>query len=266
MIPYVTVHTQHLMGIAISPFRLLLAAAVLTGFALTVRQARRHGISRERIAALTLWLVLFGFAGSRLFKLVYSPQLFLAALSAPAGCLRSQGISSFGGIFGGCLGLLLFFGCNKLDRRSRISILDSLGFSMPFAWAIGRMGCALAHDHPGMRSTSALAVAFPGGARFDLGLLEVFFHLLLAAAFLYLRRSDRPLGFFFATFFCAYGPFRILLDRLHVNPPRYAGVPVDVYAGGTALLIGLLAVLAMRRSKAASIQLTEHPCQHAFSH
>ena len=136
---------------------------------------------------------------------------------------------------------------------------------MPFAWAIGRLGCALVHDHPGIRSAGLLAVAYPGGARYDLGVLEVFFHVLLAGCFLLFDRSRRPAGFYFAAFFCAYGPFRFLLDGLHVNPPRYFGWTVDTYASVLATLIGLLAVAAVRRGQPATTPTRETLCRHACS-
>src|SRR2546421_502335 len=131
MIPYITLRVLHLGGIAIMPFAVLLTIAVLTGFALAVRHGRRYGIRREQIAELSVWMVGCGFVGATLFKLVYVPELLAAAIRTPGLSFRSFGISSFGGIFGGCLALLLFFRRRRLAPQARLAILDALGFAMP---------------------------------------------------------------------------------------------------------------------------------------
>ena len=88
---------------------------------------------------------------------------------------------------------------------------------------IGRVGCALVHDHKGLFTHSWIAVRFPEGARFDLGLIECLFLAALSALFLWLDRRPRPVGFYFGLFWLCYGLFRVLLDTLHVQPWRFYG-------------------------------------------
>src|SRR2546427_470013 len=85
-------------------------------------------------------------------------------------------------------------------------------------------GCAWVHDHPGIRSMSWLSVRYPGGQRFDLGLLEMLFLALLAVCFLLLGRKPRAPGFFAGWTFVIYGSFRVGLDQSHANPPRWMGI------------------------------------------
>jgi phosphatidylglycerol:prolipoprotein diacylglycerol transferase len=265
MLPYFTLQTLRIGDVSLTPFTCLLAIAALTGFAVALRHALERGIRREQIAQLSVWMVAAGAVGSVTFKLFYLPSVIVAAAQEPTVWLQYYGISSFGGLFGGCLALVLFFHRKRLAWPVRLAILDALGFAMPFAWAIGRSGCALVHDHPGMRSTSFLAVAFPSGPRFDLAVLEVLFHVLLAACFLVLLRAARPAGFYFVTFFCTYGTFRLLLDRLHVLPPRYFGVTVDTYAATLAIVIGLSVLAAMMHQQAAIPNSGKSLCKRAFS-
>ena len=55
--------------------------------------------------------------------------------------------------------------CASLDMADLSQALDEFARE-------GRFGCALQHDHLGIPSTYFLAVRFPGGPRFDLGLLR----------------------------------------------------------------------------------------------
>src|SRR5699024_7649510 len=87
-----------------------------------------------------------------------------------------------------------------------------------------------------------------GGARYDLGLIEALFLFALAIVFYCLDSRVRRPGFFFAAYFCVYGPFRFLLDRLHVDPPRYFGWSVDQYAALAATIAGLLIAAASFRT------------------
>jgi phosphatidylglycerol:prolipoprotein diacylglycerol transferase len=220
------------------PFSSLLVAAVLVGFLAAGFYARRLGISREGIARLSVWMVLSGALGAILFKFAYRPELIAHGLADPRWLLRHMpGISSFGGVFGGLLGALLFFHAASFTLSTRLRYLEAVGFSLPFAWSVGRLGCALVHDHPGRASDSWLAFGFPGGGRFDLGVLECIFLAALSLVFAFLARKPRPTGFFFALYFAVYGPFRFALDQLHIDPPRYFGITVDQYCSVTAIFI-----------------------------
>ncbi len=45
------------------------------------------------------------------------------------------------------------------------------------------MGCAVVHDHPGIRSDAWYAVAFPGGSRLDMGLVDCVLLAVIAVVY-----------------------------------------------------------------------------------
>jgi len=65
--------------------------------------------------------------------------------------------------------------------------------------------------------------------------------------FALLNRTKRPAGFWLGTFLTIYGAFRLLLDRLHVDPPRYGAFTVDSLVYGIALLVGAAILISSRR-------------------
>jgi len=241
VLPFVTVDRFRFGFLTIHSFAVLVGGGVLTGFYLAVRRAALWRISRERIALFSLFLIVGGIIGARFGRILYEPDLVHKALTDPAEVfLRFHGIASFGAYAGGLGGALLYFRLRCKSIAESLKFLDAVGFALPFGWFFGRVGCALVHDHPGILSDGWMAVAFPGGSRYDLGLLEAIFLFVLAMAFLVLSRWRWSAGFFFGLYCCVYGPFRFFLDQLHVNPPRYFGLSVDQYGAVLALTAGLV--------------------------
>lgn len=154
---------------------------------------------------------------------------------------RNFNISSFGGLLGAVVGLVLW------QRRYREPILpyaDATVFGFVFAWFIGRLGCFSAHDHPGRHTDFFLAVNYPDGPRHDLGFEEALLTLPLCIAFAIAFRKPRRSGAYIAAACLYYAPVRFLLDSLRatdVSHPdaRYLGLTPGQYAALVMFSYGL---------------------------
>jgi len=236
--PYVEQPVFALGRFQIAAFQILVCVAVVVGHEVVVRRARRRGFDSDLASSLVAWTIFFGFVGSHLFDvLFYEPS---ELRQNPVVLLQLWGsMSSFGGLLGGLAGGWWICRRKGLSGRELLAFLDLLGFAFPFAWIFGRAGCALAHDHRGVATTSWLAVRFPDGPHFDLGLLELLYTIALAALFLLLDRRPRPTGFFLGLFFALYGPVRFGLDTLRTGDERYLGWTPGQYAALGAALLGM---------------------------
>jgi phosphatidylglycerol:prolipoprotein diacylglycerol transferase len=222
LIPYVEEPTLTLGPLTLTAFGLLVCLAVWVGVEVVVRRAPRFGLEPDTARSLVVWTIVWGFVGSHVFEvLAYQPGTLRRD---PLALLRVwASMSSFGGMAGGLGAALLLMRRRGMGAAQMLRFVDLLAFAFPFAWIFGRLGCSLRHDHLGIASRHWLAVAFPDGPRFDLGLLELFFTLLVAAAFAALGRRARPPGFFLGLFFSVYGPVRFLLDTLRSEDLRHLG-------------------------------------------
>jgi phosphatidylglycerol:prolipoprotein diacylglycerol transferase len=156
-------------------------------------------------------------------------------------------MSSFGGISGGMIAAFVLM---RLVGRSPDQIwrfFDCVGFAFPFGWIFGRAGCALAHDHLGVLSSHWLAVRFPEGPRFDLGLLELLYTLAIAMGFFIIRNRPLPPGIFAGLFLAAYGPVRFALDTLRTGDARYLGWTPGQYMSVVATVGGLAMIYVLVR-------------------
>ncbi|HWA71215.1 MAG TPA: prolipoprotein diacylglyceryl transferase family protein [Polyangiaceae bacterium] len=246
-------------ALSLKPFGVLVAAGVYLGALSAARYGARRGLQARALSWFIVHVVGCGFLfGHVLDVLLYAPERLA---QDPWALFRVwDGLSSFGGFFGGAAGALWF------GFRYRVGVLpyaDVVASGLPLGWLFGRAGCALVHDHPGIASEAWFAVAYPGGGRLDLGLIELSLTLPIAIAFLLMQRRAWPWGFFLGGLCAAYAPVRFFLDFLRIREtvwlPDGEVLPDRRYAALTpaqwaALLLFGFGVWQLRRAIARSDQ------------
>jgi phosphatidylglycerol:prolipoprotein diacylglycerol transferase len=212
---------------------LFAAIGVVLASWFALRQAKKRGLDVAKFETLVFQTVIWSFIGARLgHVLLYEPARYLADPFEIIAVWHG-GFSSFGGFIGATI---TFFWSARKKTLPILPTADVLMLALPLGLGCGRIGCFLIHDHPGTLSHSFLAVKYPGGPRFDLGLLLGLFDFIFFAATLRLLRKKRPDGFYFALFPLVYGPIRFGLDFLRVADARYFGLTPAQY-GSLALFI-----------------------------
>lgn len=235
MIPHIEIPSFRIGSFEVQPFGVLVVIGIVMAVVFGARRARRVGLDPAVYKQLVRLSAGFGIFGSHVVEvLAYHPE----QLAQDPWCLLKfwQGMSSFGGFF------CAFAACLIYLRRNRIPILPYADVAMfgffPGAWFFGRMGCSIAHDHPGRLSDFFLAVQFPGGARHDMGLYEWLLCFLWIPFLYWLGRKqkvdDPPPGSIFAAMAIAYSVPRFFLDFLRATDVpegdvRYAGLTFAQY-------------------------------------
>ena len=196
-------------------FGTLVALGIVIGRLLVALGAKVYAPGDpDRAGAAYVWCVVGGIVGAHLLEvLAYQPEL-----------LRTEGIgvlwrvwkgsASAGGALGGIAGILLYF---RAQGRSSIPYWDALALGIVPGWGVARLGCAVAHDHPGIRSSAWYAVQFPDGTRLDMGLLDAVVLLTLGAVLWLLARKKRPQLALLGMFAVGYSGPRFLLDFLRAR-------------------------------------------------
>jgi phosphatidylglycerol:prolipoprotein diacylglycerol transferase len=280
MVPYFPQPDYHLFGpVTIHAFGAIVALAVIVGWRMVLARARRKGLDPERFEDLLLYVILSGFVVAHIYSvLAYFPR---EAMEDPLLLLKFwENISSFGGFAGGLLGIWLFFRfkARDLDASARLLYMDVIAYVFPFAWAIGRAACSVAHDHPGTVTTFPLGISLRSPeaqayiaffyreagrlaelpppavlsrmAFHDLGWYEfLYMSCLMVPAFLVLDRKSRPPGFFLIAFLLLYVPVRFFLDFLRIGDARYLGLTPAQYAGIAIFLAAVYFPVRLARRK-----------------
>ena len=275
MLPYFEQPVWHVGPLTIHAFGVTVAAAMWLGLALVQQRFEQTGLDGTIGNRLGTWMIVGGIAGAHLFsvllyfrdKVAQDPWLLFRVW---------EDISSFGGMLGAVAGAFLFFALRapSLDHQAKVAYLDAIAFVFPSALAIGRVGCALAHDHPGTTTTFPLAISlkteaarayiqslyssagltFPSNAVgfHALGLYEcLFLGLIVVPLFYYWNQRRRPVGFYLVAFAAIYCPVRFCFEMLRVADVRYLRLTPAQWTAAVVVAGLPLAVLGRRKVRFA---------------
>jgi phosphatidylglycerol---prolipoprotein diacylglyceryl transferase len=216
LIPYFELPSLHLGPFTIQAFGAFAALGVYLAVRLAARAAGKRGLDPKPIVDYAVWGVLAGVVAGHLVHLfLYHPE----ELGQPIRILQFwEGLSSFGGLLGGVVAAAAFFRSRGLRFHD---YADSFALGVAPGWAVARIGCFVVHDHPGVRTSFPLAVAFPGGARHDLGLYDAIVLFAIAGVLAWLARRRLLEGRLMAVLAVLYGVARFLLDFLRASDVAY---------------------------------------------
>lgn len=284
MIPFIQQPGISLGPLHLQAFGAILMIAVLVGEALYRRRLTAQHLDQSVGMGMAWYIMVAGFVGAHLFSVIfYFPD---KVARNPLLLFKIwEDVSSFGGMLGGAIGAVVYLRVRgqALADSVKWAYLDAVAFVSPFGWAIGRIACSLAHDHPGTltRSPLGISLASPQARAFianvyngtglslpppdqlatmafnDLGWYEfLYLGLFVVPLFLWLDRRkpawlSRP-GSWVVTFALIYAPMRLYLDTLRVADARYLGFTPGQYAAAL-LVVGAVALAARQRSRTAAV-------------
>jgi phosphatidylglycerol:prolipoprotein diacylglycerol transferase len=257
MIPYFDIPPLSLGPLEIHAFGVLSALGIYFGARLAAHKARTWAPGDEMpIVEAAPWIVGGGLIGAHLLHVLgYHPEIL--EREGWVSLLRVwDGVSSMGGVLGGILALILFF---RWKGRRVLPHLNALALGIAPGWAIARLGCFAAHDHPGVLTDFPLAVAFPAGARHDLGLYEAFLLAAISGVLWLLARKPRPEGLLMGVLAVLYAVPRFFLDFLRATDlpftdGRIAGLTPAQYTAFLLVGIGTWLILHARNQPAVVLE------------
>jgi phosphatidylglycerol---prolipoprotein diacylglyceryl transferase len=286
MIPYIHVPDLHIGPVPLHPFGLLVATGVLVGSSAATRRATTLGYDLVKLNSFITWMLVSGFILSHFLDSIF--YHWDDVVKRPWSVfLVWEGLSSFGGFVGALVGIVLwkYFVLDEGRLRKRIPPQPILPFAdlilsvFPLGWMFGRAGCSTVHDHPGARATAdtLLAVAYPlpgetastkigfielvhgHDPRFDLGLLELMFTVILLLCFAATWKRKLPTGSYVIASALAYSPVRFAMDFLRKTESeggdtRYAGLTPAQWSSMALFAYGLVMIVYVRRLRARGVE------------
>lgn len=245
MIPYTGFSTISLGPIPIHVWGLLVALGLVAGMLVARWFAKRQKLNIDTVSSLVIWAAIGGFIGARIGHVLLYDWPYYSAHLVEIFYIWHGGFSSYGGFIGALAVLGVWF---LKHKKQAWQYAEVLAFSFPLAWGIGRIGCFLIHDHPGVCTNFLLGMDESKGvcARHDLGLYESIQNLLIFAIFILLLKRYRylPRGMFTALLAVLYAVPRFFFDFLRVwegplADARYFGLTPAQYGSIVMAAVGV---------------------------
>lgn len=244
-------------SIGVRWYGIMVTLAVITLLGVTLREAKRPGISQDTIYSLFLWGIIGGFIGARLVVVQWSHYI-----AYPKDILNFVGFPAFslyGAIIGALVAVWVYTRVKRITFGSLIGGLDAVAVGAPLAQAIGRIGCTINGCCYGTPTSLPWAVIYTNpysacGLRgIPLHPTQVYFllwNLIVFAVVWRLRAKLKPQGSLFFLYLCLYaaGDFGLRFFR-YVNKPFLFGLHQGQVISLAILVVVLpLFILRMRRA------------------
>ena len=235
---------------SISPYGLLMLAAIVVSICFWSRLARRDG----RLVWIYIGALIGAFVGAK--ALYFLAEGWMDLGRADFWQRLATGKTIVGGLLGGYAGVEI---TKRLVGYPGVTG-DWFALIAPVGIILGRFGCLLHGCCQGIECSPSWFTLKDGGglARWPSVPMEIAFNLSALAVFFFLRRNRLLPGQHFHLYLIGYGAFRFGHEFLRAEP-RVAG-PFTGYHAAALVLLGLgLASFASRRRNPGLTPLPQRP-------
>ncbi|NUN08195.1 MAG: prolipoprotein diacylglyceryl transferase [Ignavibacteriaceae bacterium] len=253
-------------------YGLMLGIAFLVASYILTKEFERKGLDKNAATEITLFAIIFGVIGSKLFHLFENWSDFLADPVTMA--FSPGGLTFYGGLLLAMFSILIYL------RRKKINFFyaaDGTAPSLAIAYGIGRIGCHLAGDGdygiptslpwgtnyengvvpPSvMFRDSEIAAGFPNGIVPDNTPLHPtpIYEFLVGLAIFYflwsLRKKNKPVGYIFMLYFILSGIARFLVEFIRLNPDVLFGMSSAQLISMGLIIAGIIGLYMISRNPA----------------
>lgn len=197
-------------------YSLIVLTAIAVGIWLVAREAARKGFKKEDIYDISMWIVMGGLVGARLFHVLDHLDEF-AGNPIRALYIWEGGLAIWGGVAGGLIvGAILAY--RRGWRFPRL--LDAAAPGLVLAQAIGRVACVITGDAMGKPTSGPFGFAYtsPNAMVPQLGVFytpmpvyEIIANLAIFVLLWNMRKKNWPDGLLFLGYLVLYSVERFFL-------------------------------------------------------
>ena len=238
---------------AVRSYDVLVLVGMVAGMSLILWRARRIGLSRVRVFAGGVGIILVSLAGSRIGNVLIDLKSYIHNWRA---IFSLYGTGFQGGLIGGILATLVFA---RWLRVSFWRVADLFAPGLVLGQAIGRIGCFLNGCCYGRATDSFLGMYLPGHGvgwevRYPTQLMHSAANFSILAVLLKADKRKPCEGFVFLLYAILYSTQRLLIDFLRADAvPLVKGIrPTEVVSVATILAAAALLGWQWRRARRVS--------------
>lgn len=250
-------------GFEVAYYGMIIGTAILLGFWIATREAKRTGQNPEDYLDMGIFGVIVGIAGARIYYVAFSWDMYKDNLLDILN-LREGGLAIYGGVIGAVIAVLI---CAKVKHISAPLIFDTIAMALVNGQMLGRWGNFFNREAFGEYTDSLFAMRIPVNAVRSGDVTDIMWEhvqtmngteyiqvhptflyeslwcaLVLLVLFLY-RKRKKYNGELFLMYLFGYGLGRLWIEGLRTDQliiPE-VGLPVSqVLAGIIVVMTGIV--------------------------
>lgn len=234
----------------VQSFGVVLVIGFIVGLVMAGKRAARFGLKPEVVQDVAIWMIFAGVAGARIAYLLLNWKYY-AQHPNELWTLRFQGLTSFGGLIGGALAILLLA---RKHQFKPLDYMDTVALPVLIGHAIGRIGCFLNGCCYGSAcSTSPPGVHFVGlpGLHTPAQLYDTVMTLIGAGLLVLLEKKRMGRGGSAGWMMIIYGVSRFIYEfwRDGYTAEKLASLPITQAQAASLILVVVGVALLIRSRK-----------------
>lgn len=210
-------------------YSLAIILAVVTAVLVTIHRAKKKGIPAGEIQSLSIWVLVAGIIGARLFHVIDHWDHYI---NNPQEILGFQGLAIWGALIGGGLALIIYSWRKRLPLGS---LVDTVTPGLLVAQIIGRFGCIVNGDAYGgitnlpwgfiyTNPGSSIPASLFGVPTHPYPVYEMLWNGLVLLTVLLLERRFHKNGLVFLSYLALYSLGRIVLTFVRQENLTFGGL------------------------------------------
>jgi phosphatidylglycerol---prolipoprotein diacylglyceryl transferase len=215
----------HIGSFAVHSYGVMMALAFLAGLWTATLRARREKISGERVADVTLWLMVGAIIGARIvYVTTYWKTEFADQPISEIFMIQHGGLVYYGGLIGATIAGMIYIHWKKMPLWKTADVFAP---SIALGSVFGRIGCLLNGCCYGRACSLPWAISFPADNPLHppttpvhpTEIYDALLNLVLYVFLAWLFRRKKFDGQIFATYLILYAVFRSIVEYFRGDYP-----------------------------------------------
>ena len=240
----------YIFGIRFSMYGLIIAIGMLLGIFVGAKIAKKRGLKVEDIYLLALYALPLSIIGARLYYVIFSSTSFTFKEIFE---IWNGGMAIYGGVIGGCLGVVLY--C-LIHKKNFLKVADICSVCLILGQAIGRIGCYFAGCCYGVEVVNPNAMWFPLSVEID-GIwhystffYESFCNFIIFAILLYfILKHNQKTGTILCMYLACYGAVRCIIETFRGDSLYIGTVKVSQILSLLLIVVGIILLIVINTKK-----------------
>ncbi|NLG67556.1 MAG: prolipoprotein diacylglyceryl transferase [Actinobacteria bacterium] len=245
-------------------YGVFITTAIVVGFAITARDAKRRGFNPQEVWMSMIWTVIGGLIGARLVHILDNLSYYIQNPRQLIG-FQVIGLAIYGALAGGAGAFVLYMRHRKLPA---LKLLDCGAVAMPIAQVVGKFANLINGDTWGSPTGLPWGIVYTnpntmlpddllGVPTHPAPIYEQLWLLLTAVVVWRVRPRLRGDGQAIILYIISYSIGRFFISFLRVNNPIFLGLKqAQLLALGVVIVLGPIFVWLGRRGARDAVATT----------